>query len=254
LAQIFIIFILAQVVEATHICTIWKGALLRGYAMIRTATLAALTLALMSATALAQTTDAPNAPPAQLSGPNAGPPPGADEQGPPPNAQADARSRDLYCRRDAAARTGYVTPGQAASHAQTNGAVGGTLGGAALGAIIGSASGHAGAGALIGGGAGLLAGTAVGSANAQAAASDVQRNYAQAYYACMGQGPDGASYAEAPPPPPPGYGYPPPGAYPPPPPYYYGPYPYPYPYPYYWGPPVVGVGFGFGWHGGFHRR
>jgi hypothetical protein len=222
--------------------------------MIRTTTLAALTLALMSATALAQTADAPNAPPAQLSGPNAGPPPGADEQGPPPDARSDARSHDLYCRRDAAARTGYVTPGQAARHEQTNGTVGGTLGGAALGAIIGSASGHAGAGAAIGAGAGLLAGTAVGSANAQHAASDVERNYAEAYYACMGQGPDGASYAEGPPPPPMAYpppaAYPPPGAYPPPPPYYG---PYPYPYPYYYGP-AVSFGFGFGgWHRGFHH-
>ncbi|HZQ41464.1 MAG TPA: YMGG-like glycine zipper-containing protein, partial [Rhizomicrobium sp.] len=168
--------------------------------MIRTTTLAALTLALMSATALAQTTDAPNAPPAQLSGPHGPPPSEADEQGPPPDARSDARaetrSRDLYCRRDAAARTGYVSPGQAASHAQTNGTVGGTLGGAALGAIIGSASGHAGAGAAIGAGAGLLAGTAIGSANAQHAASDVERNYAEAYYACMGQGSDDASYAE----------------------------------------------------------
>ena len=74
-------------------------------------------------------------------------------------AAQDQRSRDLFCRRDAAARTGYVTPGQAASHEQTKGTVGGTLGGAALGAIIGGASGNAGAGAAIGAGAGLLAGT-----------------------------------------------------------------------------------------------
>ena len=67
-----------------------------------------------------------------------------DEQGPPPErlcagSPQDAQQRDMFCRRDAAARTGYVTPGQAASNAQTNGTVGGTLGGAALGAIIGSA-------------------------------------------------------------------------------------------------------------------
>jgi hypothetical protein len=228
--------------------------------MIRTTTLAALSLALMSATAFAQTADAPNAPPAQLSGPNMGPPPGEDEQGPPPGAYAqappqDAQQHDLSCRRDAAARTGYVTPGQAASNAQTNGTVGGTLGGAALGAIIGSASGHAGAGAAIGAGAGLLAGTAVGSANAQAAASDVQRNYAAAYYACMGgQGPGNTAYGYGPPPPPGAY---PPGAYPPgaypPPPYYYGGYPYgPYPYPYYG--PAVTFGFGFGGYHGWHGR
>jgi hypothetical protein len=215
--------------------------------MIRTTTLAALSLALMSATAFAQTEDAPNAPPAQLSGPYAGPPPGAQPQGPPPGAYAqgpsDQQQRDMYCRQDAAARTGYMSPGRAATNAQANGTIGGTLGGAALGAIIGGASGHAGAGAAIGAGAGLLAGTAIGSANAQAAAGDAERNYANAYYACMGgaPGPDNAAYA---------YGPPPPGAYPPPPPYY-GPYPYPYPYPYYYGPPVIGVGFG--WHGGWRH-
>ena len=91
----------------------------------------------------------------------------------------------MFCRRDAAARTGYVTPGQAASHAQTSGSVGGTLLGAAAGAAIGSASGHAGAGALIGAGAGLIAGTAVGADNARHAASDVEQDYAAAYYACM---------------------------------------------------------------------
>jgi hypothetical protein len=232
-------------VEATQICAMWKGAILRGdETMIRTTTLAALTLALMSATAFAQTVDEPNAPPAQLSNPNSEPPPGVLAPGAAPQTSPqDAQARDLFCRRDAAARTGYVTPGQAASNAQTNGTVGGTLGGAALGAIIGGASGHAGAGAAIGAGAGLLAGTAVGSANAQAAASNVEQNYAAAYYACMGAGPGGVAYAYGPPPPP--------GAYPPPP-AYYGPYPYPYsypyPYPYYWGPPVIGVGVGFGWH------
>ncbi|HKD48630.1 MAG TPA: hypothetical protein VKB67_13170 [Rhizomicrobium sp.] len=237
--------------------------------MIRTSTLAALTLALMSATAFAQPADAPNAPPAQLYGPDAGPPPAMGDQGPPPTtaeqgpppaeqappqqAQQDAGARDLYCRRDAAARTGYVTPRQAANNAQVNGTIGGTLGGAALGAIIGGASGAAGAGAAIGAGAGLLAGTAIGSSNAQAAASDVQRNYAQAYYACMGEG-NTAAYSYGPPPgaygPPPGAYGPPPVPYPPPP-YYYGPYPYPY----YYGPAVT-FGFGFGgwrgggWHGG----
>ena len=43
----------------------------------------------------------------------------------------------MFCRRDAAARTGYTTPGEAAHDEQTRGTVGGTLGGAALGAIIG---------------------------------------------------------------------------------------------------------------------
>ena len=212
--------------------------------MIRTLSLAALTLSLLSATALAQ--GAPNGPPAQMSNPN-GPPPNA----PPPSAQ-DQRSRDLFCRRNAAARAGYVTPGQAAAHEQTNGTVLGTIAGAGLGAAIGAAAGNAGAGAAIGAGAGLIGGTAVGANNAQHAAADVERAYADAYYACMGEangGPGDADYA---------YGPPPPGGYPPPPPYYYGPYPYPYPYYYpypypYYGP---GVTFGFGWHGGyrgFHR-
>ena len=214
---------------------------------------AALTLALTSVSALAQNADAPNAPPAQLSNPNAQPYPGPGANAPAPSAQ-DQRSRDLFCRRDAAARTGYVTPGQTASHEQTNGTVLGTLGGAALGAAIGAAAGNAGAGAAIGAGAGLIGGTAVGADNARQAAADVQRNYANAYYACMGEannvGPDDADYAG-------GYGPPPPAAYPPgaygppPPPYYYGYGPYPYPYPYYpyYGP---GISFGFGFGGG-HR-
>ena len=153
--------------------------------MIRTPSLAALTVALMSAAAVAQPADGPNAPPAQLSGPNANGgsynnPNYGPNYGPPPNAQ-DHRSRDLFCRRDAAARTGYVTPGQAASHEQTNGTVLGTLGGAALGAAIGAAAGNAGAGAAIGAGAGLIGGTAVGADNARRAASDVERTYASAY-------------------------------------------------------------------------
>lgn len=228
--------------------------------MIRTPILAALTLALTSASVLAQSADAPSAPPAQLSnpgpnyGPNYGPPPG---NGPPPSAPApsaqDQRSRDLFCRRDAAARTGYVTPGQAASHEQTNGTILGTLAGAGLGAAIGAAAGNAGAGAAIGAGAGLIGGTAVGADNARQAAADVERNYANAYYACMGEanaGPDDADYAYGP-----AYGPPPPGGYypPPPPPYYYGPYPYPYPYYPYYGPSVT-FGFGFGgYHRGFGR-
>ncbi len=215
--------------------------------------LAALTLALTSASALAQNADTPNAPPAQLSNPNYGPngaygPNPGPNNGPAPSAQ-DQRSRDMFCRRDAAARTGYVTPGQAASREQTNGTVVGTLGGAALGAAIGAAAGNAGAGAAIGAGAGLIGGTAVGADNARAAAADVERNYANAYYACMGEaangGPDDADYA---------YGPPPPGAYPPPPAYYYGPAYYGYPYPYYpYYGPAIGFSFGFGgYHRGYH--
>lgn len=216
--------------------------------MIRTTTLAALTLALMSATAFAQSAGPPSAPPAQLSNPNnyenqSGPP---DQQGAP-----DPRARDMFCRRDAAARTGYVTPDQAASHEQANGTIVGTLGGAAAGALIGAAAGNAGAGAAIGAGVGLIGGTAVGADNARQAAADVQQHYAAAYYACMGEADNGAgeaNYAYGPPPPG-AYGPPPPGAYGPPPPYYYGYGPYPYPYYPYYGPAVT-FGFGFG---GYHR-
>ena len=235
--------------------------------MIRTQILAAAALALMGSAASAQPAggDAPGGPPAQLSGPDSsydngpvdrgdydndgpgqdedrGPPPGSQ---PPPQAQEQA-SRDMFCRRDAAARTGYVTPGEAASNEQARGTIGGTLGGAALGAIIGGASGHAGTGAAIGAGAGLVAGTAVGASNAQAAAGDVQARYAEAYYACMNEAEDDG------PPPQAAAGYGPPPAY-------YGPYPYAYPYyyapyPYYYGPGVTfGFGFGGGWHHGWHH-
>ncbi len=230
--------------------------------MIRISTMAALALALLSSAALAQSGPAGRAdgPPAQTYNDNNsyddrndGPPPprASDNQAPdnraPGNAQAqDQRSRDMFCRRDAAARTGYVTPGEAARDSKTSSQVGGTLGGAALGAIIGGASHNAGAGALIGAGAGLIAGTAVGSDNAHRAAANVERAYSDAYYACMDEADDRG--------PPPGdqrYAYGP--AYPdyaygPPPPAYYAPYPYYYP-PYYG--PGISLGFGFG--GGGYR-
>lgn len=209
--------------------------------MFRTPTLAVLGLALMSSVALAQpagnySSGPASAPPSQL-----GPQDRDDPYGPPSsnqaqNDQAQNSSRDLFCRRDAAARTGYVTPGQAASRANTNSVVGGTILGAIAGAAIGSASHNAGAGALIGGGAGMIAGAAVGEGNARRAASDVSQDYAAAYYACMDE-------ADAPPPQQQeAYGY-----GPPPPAYYYDPYPYPYPYyaPRYYGPRVT-LGFGFG--------
>ncbi|MEP6828812.1 MAG: hypothetical protein ABI963_00605 [Rhizomicrobium sp.] len=244
--------------------------------MIRTASLAALTVVLMSATAFAQSNAAPNGPPAQLSNPNSyddrydGPDQRDDQRydqrydqraAPPQQTAQDQRSRDLFCRRDAAARTGYVTPGQAAGHEQANGTILGTLGGAAVGALIGGAAGNAGAGAAIGAGAGLIGGTAVGADNARRAAADVERDYASAYYACMGEadnGPDG-KYAYGPPPAPGSYYGPPP----PPSTYYgYGPAPYPYPYYPYYGPaygpaygpsygPSVGFSFGFGGRGGW---
>ena len=245
--------------------------------MIRTTSLAALTLALMSASAFAQSNAAPNGPPAQLSGPNNNDDDRYDAQdrrddqrdaqdrrddqraAPPQRTAQEQRSRDLFCRRDAAARTGYVTPGQAAGHEQANGTILGTLGGAAVGALIGGAAGNAGAGAAIGAGAGLIGGTAVGADNARRAAADVENDYAAAYYACMGEadnGPDDVDYAYGPPPAPGGYYGP-----PPPPPVYYGPAPYPYSYYPYYGPaygPSVGFSFGFGgggWgHGGRHWR
>lgn len=236
--------------------------------MIRSSILAAVAVAALSSTAFAQGAASHDPAPLDRSaaadtvpGPNAGdrgddgdaPPP------PPPRSAASERDRDLFCRRDAARRTGYTTPGQAASDEQARGTIGGTLGGAALGAIIGGASGNAGAGAAIGAGAGLVAGSAIGADNARRAASDVQRAYGDAYYACMDEAQDAD---DAPPRPDDRYAadYPPP----PPGPYYGAPYPYPYPYPYYYGAypyyygPSVSFGFGGrfgGFRGGFrgHR-
>ena len=239
--------------------------------MFRTPIIAGLTAVLLGGTALAQPASAP---PANLSDsvrpdyddrdyrPDDRYSPPVSERQANPRAQATAdeqRDRDIFCRRDAAARTNYTTPGEAARGAQTRGTIGGTLGGAALGAIIGGATGgNAGTGAAIGAGAGLLAGTAVGADNANRAARDVEADYSAAYYACMHQA-DSGTRAAAYGPPPGGYGddygyeeryayYPPP---PPPPPYYYRPYGYyPYAYPYY-GRPSVSFGFGFG---GGHRH
>src|ERR1700743_269257 len=238
--------------------------------MLRTPLIAALTVALLGGTALAQPA---NSPPANLpidalnaldyddeNGPppgyQNGPPPGyqggcqnGPQQGSPPSAQQAQAERDMFCRRDAAARTGYTTPDQAASHEQASGTIGGTLVGAGLGAVLGAAAGNPGLGAAAGAGAGLIAGTAVGADNARHAASDVQAAYSDAYYACMHEDPgqQTAGYGYGPPPPP-GYGYPPP------PPYYYGYGPYPY-YPYYYGPSVsFGFGWGGGWHGGWRPR
>jgi hypothetical protein len=230
--------------------------------MFRTPLITALTVALLGGTAMAQPA---NSPPSNLSNSarsapdydddNSGPPPpgaysqrGAPPQGGQAQSQQAMADRDMFCRRDAAARTGYTTPGQAASDEQTRGTVGGTLGGAALGAIIGAGAGNAGLGAAAGAGAGLIAGTAIGADNARHAARDVEANYADAYYACMHEDGRQAAY-DGPPPGYGGYGYgpPPPGYYPP-------PYGYPY-YPYYYGPgyygPGVTFGFGFGGHG--HR-
>lgn len=248
--------------------------------MFRTPMIAALTAALLGGTALAQPANAPPAdlsnsarnapdydedapPPLPPRGTRETPPPGAYDNAPRNSSAAQAQTdrnmadrnmaernmaernmadRDMFCRRDAAARTGYTTPGEAARDEQTRGTIGGTLGGAALGAVLGAAGGNAGLGAAAGAGAGLLAGTAIGADNARHAANDVQAAYGDAYYACMHEDQRAAGYDYGPPPP--GYGYGPP------PPAYYYPYPYPYyPYPYYYGP---GVSFGFRFGGGGH--
>ena len=172
--------------------------------MFRTPLIAALTVALLGGTALAQPA---NSPPADLSNsarsapdyddrdssPSAPPRGYADEPAPraesrnaaAPNRQQAEADRDIFCRRDAAARTGYVTPREAARDEQTRGTVGGTIGGAVLGTVLGAAAGNAGLGAAAGAGAGLIAGTAIGSDNARHAARDVEASYADAYYGCM---------------------------------------------------------------------
>ncbi|MFO1249097.1 MAG: hypothetical protein U1E93_12995 [Alphaproteobacteria bacterium] len=256
------------------------------FEMFRTPIIAALTVALLGGTALAQPASAP---PTNLSNSARPAPdfrdddvnraasprgyadaPPADQRAydqnlpgvAPSGQQAAAADRDIFCRRDAAARTGYTTPREAARDEQTRGTVGGLLGGAVLGTVLGAAAGNAGLGAAAGAGAGLLAGTAVGSSNARQAARDVEADYSAAYYDCMHEdsGRQSAAYDRR------YYGdyddYPPP----PPPPAYYGPGPYPY-YPYYYGPayygPSVGLSFGFGgghgwghrgWHGGGWRH
>jgi len=239
--------------------------------MFRTPLIAALTVALLGGTAMAQPPGA-SAPPANLNGNPSNnartAPEYDDEDAPPPRGYADAprgdyqsgsaaqpsqqqseADRDAFCRRDAAYRTGYATPREAARDEQTRGTVGGTIGGAILGTVLGAAAGNAGLGAAAGAGAGLLAGTAIGADNARHAERDVEAAYADAYYGCMHQdnrqaayGPSGydapAAYAYGPPPPPPAYYYP---AYP----------AYPAYYPYYG--PSVSFGFGFGGGGWGHR-
>jgi hypothetical protein len=260
--------------------------------MLRTSFLAALTVTLLGGSAFAQGAPAADSAPHDLSvtsRPLSAPDQSAqaapahddsyddngsyDDRGPyddrgrddyrrdssqPARQAADSRSRDMFCRRDAAARTGYVTPGEAARNEQTQGTIGGTLGGAALGAIIGGIAGNAGTGAAIGAGTGLLAGTAVGSSNAREAAASVRDAYSRAYWDCMDEahvvppaqsgyqaGYEAGYYDGSAPPPPPRYIYAPP---PPPPAYYYRPYGYPY-YPYYYGSPYgssLGLSFSFG--------
>ena len=250
--------------------------------MFRTPIIAGLTVALLGGTALAQPA---NSPPTNLNdrypsnsarsapdyddddGNRSAPPRGYverpsvdqrgayDSRGPSASesGQQAAADRDIFCRRDAAARTGYTTPREAARDEQTRGTVGGLLGGAVLGTVLGAAAGNAGLGAAAGAGAGLIAGTAVGADNARHAARDVEADYSRAYYDCMHEdgGRQAAAYDRR------DYGdygdYP-----PPPPPVYYRPAPYGYPYyPYYYGPSLsfgFGFGGGHGWggHRGFH--
>jgi len=113
------------------------------FAMFRAPIIAALTVALLGGTAMAQPA---NAPPANLSGRNApdydddqgyspsarpadrgyadAPPPAAgaydNSQRAPSAAQQAQADRDIFCRRDAAARTGYTTPGEAATNILCN--------------------------------------------------------------------------------------------------------------------------------------
>ena len=87
--------------------------------------------------------------------------------------------RDRYCRHEAAASTGYVTPGEAASRGSSDQwHVRRACSPAAPWArIIGGAAGNAGAGAAIGAGTGLVAGSAIGSENARQAARDVRHDW-----------------------------------------------------------------------------
>jgi hypothetical protein len=218
--------------------------------MLRTFGLVAFGLLLSSGVAMAETPVGP--PPDSPSEMDA-------ESPPPPDSQADNdqyRRDDLFCRRDAAARTGYVSPRRAARDEQARSMIGGTALGAAAGAIIGAATGTAATGAAIGAGAGLLGGTVVGSDNARRASDAVERRYAAAYYDCMaardgsGNDYDDDDYYDAPPRLS-RYDY---GDVPPPPPYpYYPPYYYPPYYAPYYGP-SISFGFGFGGHRHWHRH
>jgi hypothetical protein len=236
--------------------------------MLRTPIIAALAVVLLGGTAMAQSaTSGPSRLNSSMSD-SARSAPDYDEEddAPPPardysqhatgpasasqQAANDRQDRDMFCRRDAAARTGYTTPREAARDEQTRGTVGGVLGGAVLGTILGAAGGNAGLGAAAGAGAGLIAGTAIGSDNARHAARDVEADYANAYYDCMHED-AGRQATYDRPPPDYAYGPPPPVSYYPAYPAYPAPYGYPY-YPYYYGAPSLSFGFGLGggWGGG----
>ena len=103
---------------------------------MRSSVLAAIAVAALSSTAFAQGAATRNPAPLdrgaadQVPGPNAGDRDTDDGDAPPPpppqRSAAAERARDLFCRRDAARRTGYTTPGQAASDEQARGTIGGT--------------------------------------------------------------------------------------------------------------------------------
>ncbi len=92
---------------------------------------------------------------------------------------------DSYCNLYAQAVTGNVTPEQAARREQANGAIMGAIGGALLGAMFGGSGEHPGRSTALGASAGLAAGAAIGSSNAQLAADDIRKRYADAYSTCM---------------------------------------------------------------------
>ena len=197
-----------------------EGANMETFPMFRTPIIAAMTVALLGGTALAQPASSPpanlsnsarsapdyddeNGPPPGYQG---GPPPGY-QNGPPPGYQQGPSSRRRSRRRLTATCSAAAMPRRAPaisprirlrSHEQANGTIGGTLGGAALGAVLGAAAGNAGLGAAAGAGAGLIAGTAVGADNARHAAADVKRLMPMPTMpACMKIRPAGRRYGPA---------------------------------------------------------
>ena len=160
------------------------------------------------------------------------------------------QQEDAFCRQQAFAAIGGLSPQQQAGNAAVGSAAVGTAVGAAAGALLGAAAGNPGAGAAIGAGTGLLAGSAIGANNAQAAGTNTQAAYDQAYAQCMaGYGntiqagviPPGGAYASGPVP----YATPYAPAWP----------AYGYAAPTYVAPPVsigLGFGYGYGW-GGWYR-
>jgi hypothetical protein len=168
----------------------------------------------------------------------------------PPQGKAPERfqQEDAFCRQQAFAAIGGLSPQQAAGNAAVGSAAVGTAVGAAAGALLGAAAGNPGAGAAIGAGTGLVAGSAIGAGNAQAAGYGAQAAYDASYGQCMTAYGNTVQAAMVPP-----AGAYVAGAYP-----YAVPYATPYPYygyaaPYYAAPSVtLGLGYGWGW-GGWYR-